>query len=290
MISYQQYINENNINVNKLNYSIFDFDDNILHLNTVIHYQKKINGKWINIDLSTEQFARLKEQCKKNNENYWDTDTLRCDFNNAFLEFRDIGPRGNNAFLNDVKESIRDKKYGPSWNNFIKTLVNGNLFGIVTTRGHEPDTIRKVVEYIIYNVLNDNQQDIMLKNLMKYHDKFKTNTDFDYLIDSYLNNCYFIGIMSQYFENNFKSTKNATESKRIAVDYIVNELKKYQNKISVPMKIGFSDDDSTYYNEIKNLFLSYNEPLDNIDFYVFNTSNPQIKGGKKTRIRNQNLN
>lgn len=280
MKNYLQFINEkNDYDLNELRYSIFDFDDNILCLDTIIHYQKNVNGEWVDIDISTEQFARIKEKYDK----YWDNEEWRCDFDKAFLEFRDFGPRGDNSFLEDVKISLEKKNYGPSWDKFIETLINGNLFGIVTTRGHEPNTIRKVVEYIIYNELNSKQQDIMLNNLMKYNEMF--DDDFEYLIDDYLNNCYFIGIMSDYFEEKFgDNIKSSTERKKIVVDYIVNNFKNYKNKVDLPVKIGFSDDDLTYYKGIKDLFVSYNEPLDDVNFYVFNTSDPNIKGGKKIKI------
>lgn len=279
MKNYKKFVNENK-GVNRLRYSIFDWDDNILFLDTPIHFEHLVDGKWIPEKILPKKFVELKEKYPK----YWDNEEWRCDFATAFLEFRDFGPRGSDAFVEDTKEALDAKRYGPSWKAFINTLVNGQLFGIATTRGHEPDTLRRSVEYIIYNELTQEQQDIMLKNLMKYHEAF--DEDFDYLIDDYLNNCIFIGVMSQSFIKQFgySANKNPTEGKRDAVNYIVSEFKKYKSRLNVPMTIGFSDDDNQYYNSVKDLFVNYNEPLDDINFYVFDTSDPNIKGGKKLKL------
>jgi len=280
MLNYKEFVNEKN-EIQKLKYSIFDWDDNILVSETPIHFEHFVDGKWVPEDISPKDFVDIKEKFPK----YWDNEEWRCDFSTAFLEFRDYGPRGTNAFLEDTKKALSLKEYGPSWYDFVRTLINGELFAIVTTRGHEPDTLRKSVEYIIYEELDTNQQDIMLKNLMKYHEAF--NVDFDYLIDDYLNNCIFIGIMSETFKTtigNEETIKNVAKGKELAVKYVIGKFSKYGKMINVPTSIGFSDDDKDYYDSVKNLFMSNKELFDDIDFYVFDTSNPKLKGGVKTKI------
>jgi len=139
--------------------------------------------------------------------------------------------------------------------------------------------------YIIYNELDPSDHDKMLKNLMKYHDVF--DVDFDYLIDDYLSNCIFIGIMSESFKNTIgdeASSKNVAKAKELAVNYVTKEFSKYGKMIDVPTSIGFSDDDKNYYDSVKNLFMSNKELFDDIDFYVFDTSNPELEGGKKRKI------
>lgn len=281
MKTYKQFINES---INQLKYYIFDWDDNILFLDTPIHFEHFVDGEWKEEIISAKKLVDIKAEYPQ----YWDNEEWRCDFEVAFIEFRDYGPRGDNAFLEDTIEALNDKRYGPSWDAFIETLVNGNLFGIATTRGHEPDTLRKGVEYIIYNELNSEQQDKMLRSLMKYHDAF--DEDFDYLVDDYLNNCIFIGVMSEGFTKLFgyKAHKKPTEGKREAVNYIVKKFKKYKDKLDVPMSFGFSDDDVNYYDTVKDLFVSYDEPLDDIEYFMFDTSDPKLKGGKKEKILSEN--
>ena len=274
MKTYSQFIlNEKHT---ELKYSIFDWDDNILHMDTKIHLKHKVNGFFVDEPVSTSKYAKIRNLIG-NGE--WDID-----YDKAYVDFRDYGEMGKNAFINDVKNSIDKKMYGPSWDSFINVLVEGNLFGIVTTRGHEPDTLRKGVEYIIYNYLNIEQQNKMLNNLIKFHYEF--NEEFDYLVDDYLNNCYFIGIMSDYFKGkfDFESSKNVEKAKKIAINYIIREFDKYSDKIGADMTIGFSDDDPGYLNTAKKLFINNKELFDNTDFYVFDTSDPHIKGGKKLKI------
>ena len=112
-------------NSNYLLYYAFDWDDNILNMTTPIHMEKLINGQWVQIDVSTAEFSEI-----RNDKENW-----RIPSDLAFSEFRDNGPRGENAFLEDVKSSISMNKFGPAWNDFIKCLSNGCLFAKIKVRG-----------------------------------------------------------------------------------------------------------------------------------------------------------
>lgn len=267
--------------VNELRYSIFDWDDNILVMDTPIHFKHLDSDKWVDYDASPKEFVQIKEKYP----NYCDNPEWKC-VENSFYEFRDFGPRGNNAFLYDTIDAIKNKDFGPSWEIFINTLINGELFAIVTSRGHEPDSIRKTIEYIIYNHIPTDKQTEMLRNLMKYKNEFKE--DFEYLVDEYLDNCYYIGIMSQYFKklanNDQDILKSLTLSKKYAINYVIENFSKYSTQVNKPVKIGFSDDDNDYLNVAKHIFMSNKEIIDDINFYLFDTSNPNIKGGKKYKI------
>ena len=41
----------------ELHYFAFDIDDNLFHMPTVIHMEKKVNNEWIPIDVSTSEFG-----------------------------------------------------------------------------------------------------------------------------------------------------------------------------------------------------------------------------------------
>jgi hypothetical protein len=274
----KKYINFINENIDILKYSIFDWDDNILVMDTIMRFKHKENNKWVITKVNPKKFVKIKEKYP----NYCDNIEWKC-IPETFHEFRDFGPRGTNAFLEDVIDSVNKQNFGPSWNKFIQTLVDGELFAIVTTRGHEPDTIKKGIEYIIYHYLNDEQQNTMLKNLMRFKDIF--DESFDYLIDEYLNNCYFIGVTSNYFKSKFKDYgTNIHLAKKKAVKYVIEKFSNYGKQIDSNVKIGFSDDDNKYIDTIQNLFIRNSELFDNINFYIFNTSNPNIKGGRKFKI------
>jgi hypothetical protein len=276
----KRYIDILNENITELDYYIFDWDDNILMMDTPIYFEKNIGGKWVKKNISAKEFNQIKSKYPK----YWENEEWRCDLSKAFVEFQDDGPRGDDALIDDTIHALSHKKYGPSWNTFKNCIIGGNLFAIITTRGHEPETIKRAIEYIIYNELSDIQQDTLIKNLMIYHDAF--NEDFEYLIDDYLNNCIFIGVTSNFFVDKFgyNANRNPSKGKKDAVEYTMKHFKKYKDILKVPVKIGFSDDDMINHETIKELFIRYKEPMDGVDFYMFDTSNPDLKGGVKTKL------
>src|ERR1035437_2422076 len=125
---YSFFINENR---RSLAYAAYDWDDNLLHMGTKIHMEKKDGDSWIPVDLSTEEFAKARGD--KENYRY---------ASDAFAEFGDSGKRGSNAFLEDVKQAISKGRFAPSWSKFKQTLIDGSIFAIITARGHEPETIK----------------------------------------------------------------------------------------------------------------------------------------------------
>lgn len=271
------------VQVETLKYNIFDWDDNILIMETPLHFQHFENGKWVNIDLTPEQFAKIR---KKYPTDYMDNNEWKGDPKYSFIEFRDYGPRGANAFIEDVKKTIDDKKFGPSWEIFLDTLKEGRLFAIVTTRGHEPSTLRNAVRYIIENVLTDDDREEMLKNLKNFNEMFGVVNDD--LITQYLNECYFIGMFSQAFLDEFQynpSGPKLNQGKQDAINKFVNYVRDFAKRLKKPLKVGFSDDDVNFSQAAKELFMRTEKSLDFPEnFYVFDTSDPKLKGGVKVKI------
>ena len=270
-------------NVDTLKYYIFDVDDNLLIMNTPIHFQHFENGKWIDVEVSSHEFAQIR---KKYPSDYMDNIEWRGDSNNTFIEFRDFGPRGENAFVEDVKSAISKRSFGPSWEVFLDTLKKGRLFAIVTTRGHEPKTIRSAVQYIIDNVLSKKDKEEMIKNLQNFNEMFNLPTTDT--IEQYLDNCYFMGIMSQSFQDEFHYVpvgSKANQGKQDAINKFTNYVRNFAKKTKLPLHIGFSDDDINYSNAAKELFMRMEKSLDFPEnFYVFDTSNRNLKGGVKVKI------
>ena len=271
------------VDVQTLRYNIFDWDDNILIMHTPLHFQHFENGKWVNKDILPHEFAQIR---KKYPGNYMDNIEWKGDPNNSFIEFRDFGPRGPNAFIEDVKQTIKDKSFGPSWEIFINTLKEGRLFAIVTTRGHEPSTIRSAVRYIIENVLTPEDRVEMEKNLKNFNEIFGVKSDD--LITEYLDECYFIGLMSQAFKDEFQYAPNGpklNQGKQDAINKFVNFVRDFAKRTKKPLKVGFSDDDINFSSAAKELFMKMEKSLDFPEnFYVFDTSNPKLKGGVKVKI------
>lgn len=259
----------------------YDWDDNILMMPTVIHMKHLINDKWIIEDVSTEKFAKIR------NDSNWKA------FPESFLEFRDNGPRGSNAFLEDTKTAINNGSFGPSWDSFLKCLTGGSIFAIITARGHEPDTIRNAVEYIINNILTQEQKNEMIANLIAFQDMFvqnfnvMKNIDSTILIDAYLDNCDFVSISSPSFQEKYNNTADVTNpeiAKTIALDDFIKRINTYGKQVDGDVRIGFSDDDKKNVNKVIKHFNEINNLYNNITFSVIDTSDQNITGGIKEEI------
>jgi hypothetical protein len=261
-----------------MRYYAFDWDDNILMMPTVIHMEHLVNGEWVPEDVSTEKFSKVR------NEKDWRP------AENAYSEFRDIGPRGQNAFMEDMLIALKNKNYGPSWDKFIQCLTSGSIFAIITARGHEPDTIRDAVEYIIKNILTEEQRNEMSANLMAFQDMFVQNFDimrdisFGTLLSAYLDKCDFVGVSSPSFQEKYPGdASNPEKAKTVALNEFIDRVNSYGKKIGGDVRLGFSDDDPGNVNKVREYFNEISYKYD-ISFAVIDTSDANVPGGVKKRI------
>jgi hypothetical protein len=274
---------------NRLRYSAFDWDDNILHMSTPIHMDKLVEGCWQSLSVSPAEFAII-----RNDVNYRNRD------NNpykAYEEFRDIGPRGNQAFLLDVKNAIQNFKFGPSWDKFIQCLVEGSLFALVTARGHEYQTLKNGVKYIIDNCLTKEQEDLMYNNCHKFLTYFENKTmvrenntklSNTNLINYYLDKCKFYGVgypFSNSFNDEFKLDPSIKieEAKKIALDKFLNICNNYGLKVKKYVSVGFSDDDKKNVEHVKKFFEFKSTIYEHMKLNIYDTSS---KISYKTKFEN----
>lgn len=276
-------------NIEKLRYYCLDWDDNILHMPTIIHMDKLNENMWQPIDVSPSEFAII-----RNNSSY------RVRENNpskAYEEFRDYGPRGFNAFLEDVKHAIQNNKFGPSWGKFIKCLKEGSLFAIITARGHEYETIKEGVKYIIDNCLSIEEQDYMHNKCLNFSKLF--NDDIKYvknsdrfsnslLIKKYLDSCRFYGVGNPYsisFKKEFGDIKlDIEEAKKMVLDNFIKICDDYGKKANLNVSLGFSDDDKKNVEHVKKFFEFKSTIIEHMKLNVFDTSNK----GESIRTKFQN--
>ena len=253
---YKKYLK----NIENLEYFIFDVDDNLLILDTPLHFQHFENGIWKNKNITSSDFAEIR---KKYPDNYMNNVEWKADQKYSFIEFGDTGPRGVNAFLEDSIYAIKNKNFGPSWEVLINALIEGRLIAIITSRGHEPSSIRSVIEYIVKNVLTKNQQEEMKKNIQNFNLFFNVKTDD--IINQYLNSCYFMGITSNAFVdefNYFPQGKNLNQGKQDAINKFTTWVRKFARQTKLPISVSFSDDDINYLNAAKELFMRMEKSLD----------------------------
>lgn len=283
----------------ELHYYALDWDDNILHMPTKILMDKKVGEEWVPTEVSTAQFAEV----RNDQENY------RIRNNNpveAFSEFRDTGIRGDNAFLEDVKSAINKKAFAPSWEAFIKCLSEGAIFAIITARGHQPQSIRKGVEFIIDEVLskmpslnpNFTLADEMYQNLRKFSLAFrmdipnesghlKGQVSTNPLVKKYLDSCSFYGVSSQSFADEFgqASASNPEVAKELALNYFIERCNEFGESIGAKsVSIGFSDDDPKNVEHVRKFFKEKLPNMSGVKLSLIKTTDPTIKGGEVTKF------
>lgn len=279
----------------EMHFYAFDWDDNILHMPTKILMDKKEGDSWIPVDVSTAEFTIVR--------NAPDYRIRNNDAGLAFSEFRDTGSRGSDAFLEDTKLAIKLNKKGQSWGAFIKCLSDASLFAIITARGHEPDSIRRAVEWIIDNELSEEEQFYMYSHCLKFSYWFDPHSSTSYpriakgqfsqnkLIQDYLDSCSFYGVSSKSFAQEFgaASASNPEQAKQSALDKFIERCNEYGQKIGAKsVSIGFSDDDPKNVEHIKKFFKEKSENFTPNDYElklnVYSTVNPAVPGGERTKF------
>jgi len=245
-------------------YYAFDWDDNILRMPTQIMVQTEDGNE---IGMSTSDFAIYRSKIGKEHFEYNGHTIVGLDYNVAFRNFRDDAD--NTIFKTDVERALNlgDKGKAPAWNKFIKCLTEGSFFAIITARGHEPESIRKGIEYIIDNVLDDDQTQEMYNNLLKFAHLFKI-ADVDslprilngvasenLLVKNYLDLCepHLVGVSAT---SRGGSPANPEEAKVSALTDFIDDVNMHvrdlnaitmassaPDKMPYIAKVGFSDDD-----------------------------------------------
>lgn len=253
---YLTFITENNSDI-VLEYYCFDWDDNLLTMPTLILMDHRVDDKWVFNPVSTEHFAEI----RSDKENWRPSQEVP----NAYIEFSDDGSRGESAFLEDLKTAIGGSvspqdpvKKSPSWNTFIKCIVNGSLFSIITARAHKPETLRKGVEWIIDNYLSFEQKKEMYNNCLAFYYIFgvpgRFEPTFDNiskhpLISKWLDQCGFYGVSYKGFIEKHKSggAESPEVGKEIALREFVDRVARFAQQLGVKFKLGVSDDDRKNY-------------------------------------------
>jgi len=284
--------NEAFSNRKELKYEAYDIDDNLLYQKTQIHMEHLIGTNWVPQDVSTSEFADV-----RNDKENWRVP------NGAFSEFRDTGPRGKMAFIEDFTTAIKNGSFGPSWDAFVKCLEEANLFAIITARGHEPETIRKGIEWVIDNYLDENQQFLLYSNCLKHSYIFGDEDIDSYdripkgelsqtpLVKKYLDNCYYFGVSSTWFADEFGSANadNPEKGKQAALDFFINKCNEYAEKINAKsVSISFSDDDKRNIAHVEKFFHEKITDLMEFDrethLRLYDTSDRSIPGGSQNKI------
>lgn len=273
---FNQYLLENSES-GVLLYYAFDWDDNILRMPTKIRLEQKVGDKWIPTDVSTAEFAEV----RGDSENW---KLLNDSKEEAFANFRDTGPLGGEIFLEDVKKAVANNSFAPAWDDFVECLSNGSLFAIITARGHESETMRRGVEWIIDNVLTEEQLYNMYNNLLKFSYFYDISTEAERilkgvpsqneLVSLYLDNCDYIGVSAP---SRGGSPDNPEKAKEEALLAFKGKVDRFAGQLGMKAMIGFSDDDLGNVAHIEDLAdrLNHEEFPNIIRFVVKGTKDPE---------------
>jgi hypothetical protein len=290
-----------NLNVAKRDYKyyIFDWDDNILHMPTRIHMEKRQpDGTWAPHPVSTSVFSVI----RNDSANYRPPGG---EWPRAFDEFQDTpDPRGS-RFLADTEQAIRrvldgEETPGPSFTTFRRTLTEGRLFAIVTARGHASETLRRGVELFIDLVLTPRERAEMMANLRGYRAVFDRVTQFgsdEEELGRYLSLNRSHAVTSPDFDHRMLAGTTGPITpetrKQVAIrDFIEHIVRVLQRTPTgehwAPVSVGFSDDDPANVKAVGDFIreeLARRFP--NIKFVLYDTSDPSLEKGRKITIAGQ---
>jgi len=281
-----------------LKYYIFDWDDNILHMPTYIHLERRLaNDTWVPHLVTTALFSLI----RNDTSNYRPPEG---DWEKAFAEFRDFESDDESKFLKDARSALDRLLQGvdkppPSFETFRRTLVEGRIFAIVTARGHRSDTLRKGVELFIHRVLTPAEHDEMLCNLRGYLACYPTEeanrrmTDAD-VLDYYLSLNKYHAVTSPQFrrlvEGVLPDPDRSEARKQFAIRDFLEHLFGIIETMDVrkPISVGFSDDDPANVRAVEEYIraeLARRFPA--VRFVVYDTSDPTIEKGRKVIVAGQ---
>jgi hypothetical protein len=280
-------------------YYIFDWDDNILHMPTRIHLERRLpDGTWGPHSVSTAAFAVV----RNDQENYrapggqWE---------NAFVEFQDYADEGESRFLRDTRLSLEkvlsgEMSPGPSFNTLRETLSEGRLFAIVTARGHESESLKKAVRLFIDLVLTDDEKAEMMASLRGYRACFDGLSAFgtdEEEVEYYLALNRYHAVTNPGFKQWMREASGGKESTENAKQFAIRDFVEHVTKIlsragedaiKRPISVGFSDDDLGNVRAVeRHIQEELSKRFPSIKFCVYDTSDPKLTDGRKVVVAGQ---
>lgn len=248
---------------------IFDWDDNVLYMDTKVLMERLVDDKWKHVRLSTSKYAIVRKDP--------DYRPYKNNFQISFIEFTDLGSRGSNAFLCDVDKAIDKNKFGPSYKDFKECILSGSPFAIVTARGHSKAVIKEAIKHLIHKCFNDDEKETTKQNIIfkSEHSQVSSIILFTNILDRYLETCQYMCVTSPEFISDIQKSDLSIENcKSLALKMVINRM---INQCDIN-SIGFSDDDP---NNIQAIQKAIEDDLKlefpSIDFAIYDTSKKKKK-------------
>lgn len=247
----------------ELVYGLCDWDDNILHMPTLIKAYDTLLEK--HVWLTTEQYATIRNT----------SHNLTFDSNSFDLFYDYI----ENNFIIDIERALALETYGPSFKKFIEMVRNGNIIAIITARGHSSATLKKGTIFLIKKIFTAADIEIWHNNLREFRILFNLPAvDDENLEKEYWDQCYFVGLGGRKDQIGTAIRKVEDEKKKAIQEFIkVVYDKSAIIDYKLPIKIGFSDDDKANLEKIHELFIALLNIYPTVKFRLYDTSNRGLK-------------
>lgn len=287
-----------NVGARDSKFYILDWDNNILHMPTRIFLEKRqADGGWLPHPVSTSMFSVV----RNDTANYRPLDG---DWRKAFAEFQDTEGMTENRFLRDATLAIDrvlecPENAAPSFTTFRRTLVEGRLFAIVTARGHSSETLKKGVRLFIERVLTETDRAEMMANLRGYRACFDGVENFgtdEEELAYYLALNRYHAVTSPAFEARVAEEMGGgvvgqEARKQFAIRDFVHHVIRILERtgaLGKPISVGFSDDDPGNVHAVTAYIASeLKSHFPTVKFVVYDTSEPNIEGGRKITVSGQ---
>lgn len=277
-------------------YYIFDWDNNILHMPTRIHLEKRTPGEvWEPIAVSTSFYALVRNDTR----NYRPPTG---DWEMAFREFRDFENEKESSFLRDTRSALDpvisgDQQPGPSFRQFRKALIEGRLFAIVTARGHLSSTIREGVSYFISHVLTPEERQTMMANLRGYRAAYEQDEGYltdEEVLEAYLNLNQYHAVTSPDFRARMGADKPGVDIQEEAKQFAIMDFMQHvfrivrKSGVDKPISVGFSDDDPRNVRAVVDFIENeLHREFPQVKFVVYDTSEADVPDGRKIVVAGQ---
>ena len=229
----------------------FDFDGNILAPDTVTYVIDKKTGEEVGIPAHT--LDQNPELIHGENAQYmWKEDII-----DSLSNFRDFHSSKSHLWPNqlkhDIEEALERKAFSPSLES-LKTvfLIPARFFAIITSRGHGPDNLARIIWILSESLLTDEEKETQYKNIQALHSSLHPNEKLSTRIQAL--RFYFEEIISYYPVSNphiakclgMSHEQSMAKRKTIAMEHYLHDMQtRIIEKIwleNTPRAIGFSDD------------------------------------------------
>ncbi len=269
----------------------FDFDINILFLETYVFIEENIAWKWTEIEISYEKYRNMLNDWVFDEKNFRVTEQ-------AWRQARDLDE--TNYFLKHLQNALEKYKNAtknnlpltwiiwPSFYDFKEAIINWHLLSIITARWHKEENFKAWIKLIINEIFTQKEKEIMFNNISNKYLKINkpfNSKNFLEIVDIYLNYSKLIWVNSPEFleQINQIEDRNAHLRKPIAynhvLDYVIDLHKNHFENDKIKVNIWFSDDELKNIDEIKK-FTDEIKHLDKYKHFHFVTIDTSSKTSK----------